>query len=129
MDAKVFFEAFLQELDKQKDACIRDYNDGRAFTKAIILLVKDVLKPKGSEGIGLSCEYYRIDVTSWKDRAAEIRHDAPKNFTPYFWDLEVAVEHENYDRHWMDEVIKLAHINCPLRVVIGYLPVGTNHSN
>ncbi|MEG0419115.1 hypothetical protein, partial [Gordonibacter sp.] len=60
MDARVFFEAFQQELDKQKEDCIRDYNDGRAFTKAIILLVKDVLKPKGSEGIGLSCEYYRI---------------------------------------------------------------------
>ena len=40
----------------------------------------------------------------------------------YCWDLKVAIEHENDSRLWVDEVVKLAHIACPLRVVIGYLP-------
>lgn len=42
---------------------------------------------------------------------------------PYLWDLKVAIEHENNDKDWLDEIIKLAHICCPLRVVIGYLSV------
>lgn len=36
----------------------------------------------------------------------------------------MAVEHENSSVSWMDEVVKLLHINCSLRVVIGYLPIG-----
>ena len=40
----------------------------------------------------------------------------------HLWDLEIAVEHENNSHDWMDEVVKLAHIACSLRVVIGYMP-------
>ena len=43
-----------------------------------------------------------------------------KKFSPYLWDLEIALEHENDKKEWLDEVIKLSHINCPLRVVVGY---------
>ena len=32
----------------------------------------------------------------------------------------IAVEHENDATDWNDEVIKLAHVRCPLKVVIGY---------
>jgi hypothetical protein len=44
----------------------------------------------------------------------KIKADIPGNgsydFQPYLWDLEVAIEHENNDKLWMDEVIKLSHI-------------------
>ena len=50
--------------------------------------------------------------------------EKPENIhlNKHLWDLEVAVEHENDPKDWMDEVVKLAHIVCPLRVVIGYMP-------
>ena len=41
---------------------------------------------------------------------------------PHLWDLCIAVEHENDPEDWTDELIKLAHISCPLRVIIGYAP-------
>ena len=58
-------------------------------------------------------QYKLFDNTAFED----------KQFENYLWDLEVAVEHENSSVSWMDEVVKLLHINCPLRVVIGYLPI------
>lgn len=41
---------------------------------------------------------------------------------PHLWDLRIAVEHENNSSDWSDELIKLAHIRCPLKVIIGYSP-------
>lgn len=38
----------------------------------------------------------------------------------HFGDLKIAVEHENSKVDWMDEVIKLTHIRCPLKVIIAY---------
>jgi hypothetical protein len=38
------------------------------------------------------------------------------------WDFDVAIEHENDDRDWTYEITKLLTINCPLRIVIGYVP-------
>ncbi len=34
----------------------------------------------------------------------------------------IAVEHENDSPDWTDELIKLAHIKCPLKVIIAYNP-------
>ena len=36
--------------------------------------------------------------------------------------MGVAVEHENDQYDWTDELVKLLYINCPLRIVIGYYP-------
>lgn len=130
MNARTFFALFQNELlqDEYRNACMQNYQDSKAFTEAISLLIEKVLSYEGDSTFGHSREYLRIDVTSWRGRSAEIADKAPKGFHPYFWDLEVSVEHENYAYHWMDEVIKLAHIDCPLRVVIGYVPFGTPHN-
>lgn len=42
------------------------------------------------------------------------------NLNLYRWDLEIAVEHENNDADWINELVKLLHIRCPLKVVISY---------
>ena len=36
------------------------------------------------------------------------------------WDFEVAIEHENHGDKWFDELVKLAHVQCGLRVLISY---------
>ncbi len=127
MNAQEFFKSFLEALEARRDECVRDYRNSEAFTKTISSVIEDSLKAREAEEIGISREYYRIDVVSWRGRSEEIKEKAPYGFRPYLWDLEAAVEHENHDEHWMDEVVKLAHINCPLRVVIGYVPAGKEH--
>ena len=47
----------------------------------------------------------------------------------HFWYLGVAVEHENDQTDWTDELVKLLYINCPLRVVIGYYPEELSKEN
>jgi hypothetical protein len=68
----------------------------------------------GGAGLETSKEYYRIDLTGWRQLREKIKADIPGggsyDFQPYLWDLEVAIEHENNDKLWMDEVIKLSHI-------------------
>ena len=56
----------------------------------------------------------------WGDRKADI--GSCSYLRKHFWDLKAAAEHENDSKDRMDEVIKLAHICCLLRVVIGHLP-------
>lgn len=71
-------------------------------------------------------EYFRIDIISYlsrKDEAKEYGYDS-KKLKPYLWDLKVAFEHENNKTEWLDEVIKLSHIRCPLRIVVCYFTKG-----
>lgn len=71
-------------------------------------------------------EYFRIDIISYsqrKDEAKKYGYD-PKKLKPYLWDLKVAFEHENNNTEWLDEIIKLSHIRCPLRIVVCYFTEG-----
>lgn len=67
-------------------------------------------------------EYYRIDTIGYKNIKKSNLIDEGKKLglTPYGWDMGIAVEHENVKGEWIDEAIKLANINCPLRIIIGY---------
>ena len=67
-------------------------------------------------------EYFRIDCTGYQHRYFEIDEGEAQSvgLNRHFWDLKIAVEHENDKQDWMDEVVKLAHIRCPLKVIIGY---------
>lgn len=52
-----------------------------------------------------------------------MQEDARKSklkLSAHLWDLELAVEHENSKHDWTDEVIKLIHVKCPLKVAISY---------
>lgn len=64
-------------------------------------------------------EYYKIDCPGWSKIKTE-DSDKVEKFSCYCWSLDFAIEHENNYEEWMDEVIKLLFINCPLRIVIGY---------
>lgn len=64
-------------------------------------------------------EYYNIDCPGWSKINTEDCEKVEK-FSCYCWSLDFAIEHENKYKEWMDEVIKLLFINCPLRIVIGY---------
>ncbi len=67
-------------------------------------------------------EYFRIDTIGYQRRYTEMSEtEANKlGLNRHFWDLKIVVEHENSKKDWMDEVIKLTHVRCPLKVVIAY---------
>lgn len=101
----------LYKLEKNKKA--------DTFTKFINKeIIPHILQ---AHGLTVSHEYYRIDSTGWITHHQEVEGAAKAvGLKPHLWDLVIAVEHENDPKDWNDEVIKLAHIHCPLKVVIGY---------
>lgn len=62
----------------------------------------------------VSNEWCRVDVGYFTIREPLHRFDGN-------WDWEVAIEHENQAfPSWLDEFVKLTHINCGLKVLITY---------
>ena len=130
MDAKSFFEKFTNRIYSSK-YIIEKYwkTDYSTFTEFIMThIIDEIIKGKEekeeAEEYMLSHEYFRIDASGWISNSDDIQHEAKKlDLIPHLWDLKIAVEHENNRFDWTDEVIKLMHIRCPLKIVIGY-----NHS-
>ena len=126
MDSKEFVKKYLDLFKKDGPnyaiACEK-YVNNKDFTYYITEKLKDLLK--SDENYDVSTEYYRIDVSSWEQLRDknELNPDDEHKLSTYLWNFEVAVEHENDDKAWMDEIVKLLHIICPLRVVICYLPM------
>ena len=121
MTAQEFWENFKKIFTEDKEGkAIKCWLSSKKYTEFIMGAIDTFLK----KDFATSREYFRIDLTAWiqlkKDEYYLLQG---KNFEKYLWDLEVAVEHENNDKSWMDELVKIMHINCPLRVVIGYLPI------
>lgn len=118
MKAITFFKEFQQILANDAQDARAAYCDNTAYTTFITGKINDILaKEKQKQN-----EYFRIDAIQWTPKAHLIDFPKDINLNKHLWDLEVAVEHENNPKDWMDEVVKLAHIACPLRVVIGYMP-------
>ncbi len=122
MAEKVSAMKFLNDFRSVKNdpEAIKEYHDNKGFTTYVTDKIQDIIK---SYGLKAEKEYYRIDVIGYKSHFDEIKNKKDIYISSYAWDLKIAVEHENDDRLWMDEVVKLAHICCDLRVVIGYLPM------
>ena len=125
MTAQDFWIRFQAEIDRNPELCDL-WNDTSDFTDRIMGKLQAVI---AEDGVKTEREYFRIDLISYQ---SHLRQDpgAPGGTEPLFgslkryaWDLVTAVEHENDRRLWMDEVVKLAHVACDLRVVIGYLPL------
>ena len=96
-------------------------NNEPAYTE----LVNKYIVHKIIEDAGMTAqhEYFRIDTVGWVTRYQEMQkaaQDANLKLSAHLWDLEIAVEHENSKQDWTDEVIKLIHVKCPLKVVISY---------
>ena len=100
----------LYKLEKNKKGDFTDFINKE--------LIPDILR---AHGLSVSHEYFRIDATGWVTNHEKIETKANAvGLKPHLWDLVIAVEHENDPKDWNDEVIKLAHIICPTKVVIGY---------
>jgi hypothetical protein len=81
-------------------------------------LMNQVLRQTG-EALGfrerntISQEHLRLDMAFWSH---------PHRSDPFeeFWNVEVAIEHENNSETWFEEWVKLSHITCGLKVLITY---------
>lgn len=115
--AKKFLMCFKQKMENCGLAMYK--KGGTNFTEYVTLAVREILEKEF--GIHSEKEYFRIDIIGWKDRKKEIENQANQiKMIPHLWDLCIAVEHENAICDWSDELIKLVHIRCPLKVIIGY---------
>ena len=82
------------------------------------IIIDEIIKKAGYQ---VQHEYFRIDSVGWISRYKEVKKEADTvGLSSHLWDLKIAVEHENSKSDWSDEVIKLIHIKCPLKVIIGY---------
>ena len=119
MTAQEFLRDFQLLFIEKKVEAIAAYCSNKKFTTFVMNEIEDIIK---AHDFMIQKEYFRIDAIGWSPRADLIEDTEDVHLSHHLWDLEVAVEHENDQRDWMDEVVKLAHIVCPLRVVIGSLP-------
>ena len=118
MDAKEFYKRFTLQVYQKPGIIEKYWGDYKTFTATAIMIINGIISKCGYE---VSNEYFRIDASGWQSRYKEILEEAKTvQMNPHLWDLKIAVEHENDKKDWADEVIKLLHIRCPLKVVIGY---------
>ena len=125
--SKEFFNSFNSIFDTNsptREIAVNEYPHTKSFTEFIIAQINKII---ASQGLQPQNEYFRIDSMGYQSRWRELNKKT--SFNPHLWDLEIAVEHENDPKDWLDEVIKLAHICCPLRVVIGYAPCTKRHKD
>ena len=127
MNSFDFFEKFKNLFVEPESLSVlrKDWNSREKFTKTIISFIENIL-PNNKEYYRQR-EYYRIDLVGWKNQKNELEKSNIKPNTTYtlnehFWSLDIAIEHENDQFDWTDELIKLLYVNCPLRIVIGYYP-------
>ena len=89
------------------------YYDRALYTN----FINGIMKRYGKKGeMKYYPEYYTIDHTFWT-----VSKDNYESVNLYKWNMVAAIEHENDWKDWTYEVAKLDFINCPLRVVIGYM--------
>lgn len=138
MDAHEFFAEFIHEVKEStivseemipdhpeiwgKYSFLNIYRDYEAIYTQLInkYVISKIIK---SAGMKSQNEYFRVDTVGWISHYKDMENDAKTKelkLNAHLWDLKIAVEHENSKKDWTDEVIKLIHIKCPLKVVIGY---------
>lgn len=128
IDTKLFYKEYIKRVNENtidESSGIKYlelYKSNKDFTKIVIPAIEDVIK-SCDKSVSTSREYFRLDVSGWISKYEEMADDAKAygvNIKPHFWDLVIAVEHENSLTDWSDEIVKLAHIKCPLKVLITY---------
>lgn len=128
MTSKEFLKEYIRVTDEQRRVSDVDGRtlyevytcDEPGFTKIVNkTLIHSIIQ---KAGLTPQHEYLRIDTVGWRGRYTELEEQRSKEvrLNRHLWDLEIAVEHENNKKDWLDELVKLIHIRCPLKVVIGY---------
>ena len=120
----IFYHHFIENIKAFFDESGKEayYNAGKwthIITKnscGLSLIDKTLLEVFPDSSI--ANEYYRIDNCVYESVNEGYKKDGEFNF--HQWRLLAAVEHENAWNDWSDELVKLAYIQCPLRVVISY---------
>jgi len=129
MKAEEFYKRFADKVTvnaRYEDKLLFDVytSDMKAYIKA----VNKKFIPRILNELNLSAEneYFKIDTIGWMPpefddedigkKARELKLNAP------LMDLMVAVEHEIDKSAWIYKLVKLAHIRCPLKVIVGYAP-------
>lgn len=96
-------------------------NNEPAYTELVNkYIIHKIIK---DAGMTAQHEYFRIDTVGWitqYEKMQKAAQDSQLKLSAHLWVLEIAVEHENSKQDWTDEVIKLIHVKCPLKVVISY---------
>lgn len=111
-----FFNKFKSKITEDKYLDV--YKNNSEFTDFVTREINEIIREMGYTSQN---EYFRIDATGWISKADSIKDLAKENeMNPHLWDLKIAVEHENNQFDWTDELIKLVHIRCPLKVIISY---------
>ena len=129
MEAVIFWEKFHEKIHCNSALC-NCWDNMSEFTKLIMDQLQEIITEKDCE---TQREYFRIDLISYRNHVRGAGKNSADekplmdSLKHYSWDLVTAVEHENAHQLWMDEVVKLAHVACELRVVIGYLPEERPH--
>jgi hypothetical protein len=118
LTAEKLFKEFCENM---QEIGLGDYKSSKKLTEKVLGYNGVIANILENNGLEISKEYFRIDVSGWINRWTEIAERAKSlKVKPHLWDLQVAVEHENDKTDWLDELVKLAHIRCPLKIVIGY---------
>ncbi len=129
MTAKQFYREFVRNTDEKliwHDGIGRGRSyeeiyktDEPAYTELINKnVIHNIVKQAGYEP---QHEYFRVDTIGWVDAGYKKMEEAKRlGINRHLWNLMIAVEHENSKTDWLDEVIKLEHLRCPLKVVIAY---------
>lgn len=133
------FEQIRAELRKKMTEdpdTLNKYHTSGVWTPVIKSLVESVLFRKygqtcSKESLVLKHEYLKLDSLiyqlSYKDHKGDFvpyeNHPVEGNdFWLYKRKYLVAVEYENGNSIWADEIDKLAHIRCELKILVAYSP-------
>jgi len=119
--AENFFNKFLDCLKKHHSEAISSYSNSKEWTKFLKEKIRFILENEFN--LKFNNEYFRVDIIGWSGSGKENKSNVlnkEHDVYEYYWNLDIAVEYENDSKLWLDEVIKLCHIKCGLKVVIGY---------
>ena len=128
INAKEFYRRFVEATREDNIApdgrtYLEVYKVDADYTKLVNgPIISDLIKGIDPR-MEVQHEYFRIDSVGWISHYEEMKEEAQKaglKVNAHLWDLKVAVEHENSKADWSDEVMKLIHVKCPLKVIIGY---------
>lgn len=121
MKAFEFYKKFIELSSEEKfKNC---YRVDKSFTPVVMGVINRIID---EAGYCHQNEYFRIDAVGWVSNTDKYKDEIKQEvgLNAHVWDLKIAIEHENDPADWMDEVVKLIHVKCPIKVIIGY-----NHCN
>lgn len=134
MNAKEFYYKFINAVVEENKTdngktYFDIYHNSSNFTQLVMPIINRIIESEIDEETGKKYiaenEYFRVDAIGYVDGKEEMQSAAKKEkiaMNSYFWDLKIAVEHENDNKDWFYEAIKLIYLKCPLKVIIGYSP-------